>query len=204
MFGNDIDTLKDLALQKLSQGAFSSYRLCTSIFDANPLESHAEATAKRRAIIDKVVSADKKLLQEAQLEGKDRNKVVLKSTVRKPKHRFTSGGDDDEVKLKGLCVYSTSNMPPSSADRSDSVDDFSCFIRLEGSDVMNGLESLYGNDCVVAGKDIPKVLDVNNVLKEHLTGDCAQSSKRRRETSSAEGDSTDKSKSNTVLWVKSV
>lgn len=196
LFGNDVDTLKDLALQKLSQGAFSSYRLCTSLFDANPLENAAEAAQKRREVIDKVLSDDKRTQQDELLQGKERNCVVVKTKTRRPDKRFTTD-EKDQNKFKGVCVYSANDLVL--PDDAGTVENFNCFIRLEGSDVMAGLESLYANDMVVQGKDIPQVLDVNNILYKHLNG-CQ--TKRRKGVDGKEHSQAKSTSNNSVLWMK--
>jgi hypothetical protein len=231
LFGNDIDTLKDLALQKLSQGAFHSYRLCATLFDNSPGDNVALVAKRRRAVIDKVLSEDKRQGEEEALEGTERNKVVLKTDKRKPEHRFTTqaverggeGGEpahgepgargrgaidrgdtnddgagelDASSKFATVCLASTSDLLL--PDGRGKVKDFSCFVRLQGSDVMAGLEGLYGNDLVVPGKEIPAVLDINNLLTKHLSRALGAPAKRARPD---EAEPTD---ANRVLWMQTI
>mmetsp|Transcript_6918 Transcript_6918/g.12783 ORF Transcript_6918/g.12783 Transcript_6918/m.12783 type:complete len:333 (-) Transcript_6918:1400-2398(-) len=195
LYGNDIQTLKDLALQKLSQGAFQSYRSCTSVFDTNPLENEAQITKRRRAVIEKILSESREEEKANELVGKDRNKVVQSSQRRQPEERFTSTrnrqNDDTSNKLSQICLASTGDV--SRPDGSTQIENFGCFIRLEGDDVMHGLESLYENDLVVAGKEIPRALDVNNLLARHLSGRGPKRAKLE-----------DEEASNDVLWMKTV
>jgi hypothetical protein len=225
LFGNDIDTLKDLALQKLSQGAFHSYRLCATLFDSNPGDNVGLVAKRRRTVIDKVLSEDKRKGEDEALEGTERNKVVLKTEKRKPEHRFTTqaverGGKSGEPaagasasdrgdtnddgageldassKFATVCLASTSDLLL--PDGRAKVKDFSCFVRLQGSDVMAGLEGLYGNDLVVPGQEIPAVLDINNLLTKHLSRALGAPAKRAR------ADEAKPTDANRVLWMQTI
>jgi len=209
LYGRDVDTLKDLALQKLSQGAFHSYRLCTTVFDCNPLDNQSMVAKRRRAVIEQVLEEDRAREKDSTLVGLERNRVIEKSKKRKPEHRFTTqeqgtkrnntdldpdstgSGLTASCKFAQVCLRATNNMP--FADGRTQVRDFSCYVRLEGADVMQGLEGLYKNDLVVPDKEIPAVLDMNNLLNKHLTQ--ALSSKRNK---------PDKEESNKILWMKTV
>mmetsp|Transcript_35407 Transcript_35407/g.56597 ORF Transcript_35407/g.56597 Transcript_35407/m.56597 type:complete len:343 (-) Transcript_35407:3814-4842(-) len=193
--GKDVTKLIGLALEKLSQGAFSLYRVCASMFDFNPLENPEHLRKKRREVINMMMCEQRKQERENLLEREEKNKVVAKSRIRKPKHKFASiGADDAAAKFNSLCFKSTNDFVVPGCSGDGVVSNFSCFIRFEGSNVLQGIEALYENDLVVQGREIPQALDPNEILAKHLGTEESE-----KEVS---GDESPADTTNTVVWMK--
>mmetsp|Transcript_12916 Transcript_12916/g.25057 ORF Transcript_12916/g.25057 Transcript_12916/m.25057 type:complete len:379 (-) Transcript_12916:315-1451(-) len=213
LFGKDVTTLKDLALRKLSQGAFSAYRLCAEVFDHDPLQDQASLAKRRRAVINKILGDERDRDALSQLKGKDGNRVIRKTEARAPAQRFTcptisKGNHDDDIEGAGLrtvCLKSKDDLRSEDESRTD-VENFQCYIRLEGSNVLRGLEALYANDMVCDNKEIPSIFDVDKLLvqadgdySEILTAGEAEPS---RSTKRKRGDTTERA-STRLVWARS-
>jgi len=160
MYGKDIGTLRDLALKKLSQGAFSAYQLCASVFDSDPLQDQPSVAKRRRKVIDKVLQEEK--ITETEDCQEKKNKIIEKSNVRRPKNKFTASGAS--IDINGNRKVEKSDTPSLAAvcvklgDSSAQNPEFSCYVRLEGTNVLAGVEALYANDLVCEGKEVPETL----------------------------------------------
>ncbi|GBG26271.1 Centromere protein N [Hondaea fermentalgiana] len=192
LFGKDITTLKDLALRKLSQGAFSAYRLCAAVFDYDPLQDQQSLAKRRRAVIDKVLDEEQARSNADQARGKDRNQVIRKTAARAPARRFTcptgsgtKGDEEANLGLRTVCLKARDDLRSSDGARTD-VENLQCYIRLEGSNVLRGLEALYENDLVVEGQEVPAIFDTADLLAQgdgdyvDSLDDSSSPAKRRR------------------------
>ncbi len=193
--GQDLSKLTEIALEKLSLGAFSSYRLCASLFDSDPLGDQKERAKRRRIVIEQLKHMDEN--DEAPRHASMENaRVVAKSQPRKPLNRFClpssaavdSGlSDDQHAGFKSICIHSTAeNLPLGGSHTSSSLPKFSCFVKLDGHNVLRGLEALYEHDLVVDEKEVPSFLDANELMNGKVVGS--------RDENSAGG--------NNVLWLK--
>jgi len=153
--GTDISKLTELALQKLSQGAYSSYRLCTSVFDHNPLEDHKQRAKRRRLVLEQVLSS-------GDVQTK---KVISKSIIRSPQFKLCVDADENRTVFKNICVDAKQENK------------FACFVKLEGHDVLKGLETLYENDMVTKDQEIPQFFDPNELMECQLSAVSCNSSR---------------------------
>lgn len=177
--GKDVEGLAEMALHQLSLGSFSAYRLCTSLFDHNPLQSHVHISKRRR----KQTSMVQDQVDEAKLRETSNEDIVLRETkMREAKRAFSeismeNAGSSfrdmnmEDPTIQGVCLRLAKNLDIKSQDHAVStanVKGFECFVKLEGQDVLKGLDSLYHYGMVVEGEEIPAQLDATNLITKQL------------------------------------
>jgi len=172
--GKDVAGLAEMALHQLSLGSFSAYRLCTSLFDHNPLQSHAHMSKRRRK---QTLKIQETVDEERRRENSTDDIVVRETNVREAKRAFSEISDTnirrdmdmEDPTIQGVCLRLSKDLKISTPNTaSKSVKNFKCFVKFEGHDILKGLDSLYNYGMVVEGEEIPKQLDATELITKQL------------------------------------